>query len=127
MMDSTAAKEDRENISTPMEMAQLAQKLYEGKAVSADASKTMIEILKRVRADFRASIPASVPVASKPGDLNGVRAETGIVFLANRPFVLSVMSTFLADKTNPIPAVTQLFYGHFEKLANSNAYGHKLQ
>jgi hypothetical protein len=37
------------------------------------------------------------------------------------------MSTFLADKTNPIPAVVRLFYRHFEKLANSNAYGHKLQ
>ena len=52
MMDSAPAKEGRENISTPMEMAQLAQKLYEGKAVSADASKTMIDILKRVRGTF---------------------------------------------------------------------------
>jgi beta-lactamase class A len=87
----------------------------------------MIEILKPVEADFRAAIPAAVPVAAKPGDLTGVHAETGIVFLANRPFVLSVMSTFLDDGKNPIPTVARMFYEHFQKLGNSNRYGHKLQ
>ena len=95
MLDSKASVENRENISTPLEMARLAELLYRGKAVDADASKEMIEMLKLVDANFRASMPGDVPVASKPGELNGVRAETGIVFVKNRPFVLSVMSTYL--------------------------------
>ena len=127
MMDSRSAKQDRENISTPMEMARLAEMLYRGRAVSSEASKSMIAILKLVKADFRSTVPKQVEVAAKPGELDGVRAETGIIFLPNRPFVLSVMSTFLDDKTNPIPAVTDLIYRHFEKLAASNRYGHKLQ
>jgi beta-lactamase class A len=87
----------------------------------------MIAILKGVSADFRAGIPGAIPVASKPGQVLGVRAETGIIFLAKRPFVLSVMSTYLDAETNPIPTVTKMVYDHFEKMITSNIYGHKLQ
>jgi beta-lactamase class A len=105
----------------------LAELLYRGKAVDAEASKEMIEILKLVDANFRMSIPDAVAVASKPGELNGVRAETGIVFVKNRPFVLSVMSTYLDPGENPVPTVARMFYEHFEKLARSSRYGNKLQ
>ncbi|HYI93158.1 MAG TPA: serine hydrolase [Bryobacteraceae bacterium] len=127
MLDSKAASEDRENIATPLEMARLVELLYRGKAVDGDASKDMIEILKLVEADFRRTIPLNVSVASKPGSVAGVRAETGIIFLDKRPFVLSVMSTFVDSQTNPIPAITKMVFEHFEKLAASNRYGHKLQ
>jgi beta-lactamase class A len=127
MLDGAAAATDRENISTPLEMAYLAELLHKGKLVSSGASAQMIEIMKGVKADFRANIPAAIPVAAKPGDLTGVHAETGIVFLPKRPFALSVMSTFLDGKTNPVPQIMKLVFQHFEKLGNSNRYGHKLQ
>ena len=117
MLDSNAAAENRENISTPLDMAKLAEMLYRGTAVDAEASREMIGILKLVNASFRSAIPAEVPVASKPGELNGVRAETGIIFLKNRPFVLSVMSTYLESGNNPVPEVARLVYDYFEKLA----------
>jgi beta-lactamase class A len=127
MLDSEASADNRENISTPLEMARIAEMLYRGKVIDAEASREMIGMLKLVDANFRMSIPAEVAVASKPGELNGVRAETGIVFLKNRPFVLSVMSTYLEAGQNPVPAVARMFYEHFEKLARSNRYGNKLQ
>jgi beta-lactamase class A len=127
MLDSKAAEENRENVSTPIEMARLMEALYRGKVCDAEASKEMIAILKGVSADFRAGIPGAIPVASKPGQVLGVRAETGIIFLAKRPFVLSVMSTYLDAETNPIPTVTKMVYDHFEKMITSNIYGHKLQ
>jgi len=127
MLDSNAAAINKENISTPLEMAKLAEMLYRGTAVDAEASKEMIGILTLVNASFRSVIPAEVPVASKPGELNGVRAETGIIFLKNRPFVLSVMATYLESGKNPVPDVARLVYDYFEKLARSNRYGNKLQ
>jgi beta-lactamase class A len=127
MLDSEAAAADRENISTPLDMARLAELLYRGKAVSPHASTEMIEIMKGVAADFRSAVPSGIVVASKPGDLNGVHAETGVVFLTKRPFALSVMSTFLDNGTNPVPEIAKLVFAHFQKLANSNRYGHKLQ
>jgi beta-lactamase class A len=127
MLEPGAAKADRENISTPNEMARMAELLYRGKAVDEAASREMIEILKLVSANFRASIPDSVPIASKPGEVNGVRAETGIVFLPGRPFVLSVMTTYLERGVNPVPQIARMVYEHFEKLSHSNRYGHNLQ
>jgi beta-lactamase class A len=127
MLEPGAAAADRENISTPIDMARIAELLYRGKAADAKASAEMIGILKLPEADFRAAIPASVAVASKPGQLTGVRAETGIVFVDKRPFVLSVMSSYLDPGVNPVPAVARMVYEHFAKLAASNRYGHNLQ
>ncbi|MEO8127882.1 MAG: serine hydrolase [Bryobacteraceae bacterium] len=127
MLDTAAALKDEENISTPQEMAHLVDLIYHGKAVDAEASKEMLVMLQRVNADMRKVIPGSIAVAAKPGELTGVRCETGIVFLPNRPFALSVASTFLDDGRNPVGEVTRIIYEHFEKLAHSNKYGNKLQ
>lgn len=123
MLDAAAAERGDENVSTPVEMVRLAEMIYRGKAVDADASRQMIEIMKLVDADFRAAVPASVAVAAKPGSVTGVHCETGIVFLKNRPFAMSVASTFLSERENPVRAVASLLYGHFEKLGRSNKYG----
>jgi beta-lactamase class A len=127
MLDTAAAARGEENVSTPTEMARLMELIYRRKAVDADASNEMLEIMKRVNADFRAVFPAAIAVASKPGEVTGVRCETGVVFLPGRPFVLSVMSTFLSDGENPVPAVARAVYDHFAKLAASNRYGNRLR
>ncbi|MDZ4799500.1 MAG: serine hydrolase [Bryobacteraceae bacterium] len=123
MIDVAAAARNDENISTPLEMARIMELIYRGKAVSAAASKQMLEILKLPDADFRKTVPANVVVAAKPGGLTGVHCETGVVFVQGRPFVLSVAGTFLTGDANPVPAVTKLFYEHFATLAKSNKYG----
>ena len=65
--------------------------------------------------------------AAKPGELTGVRCETGVVFLPKRPFALSIASTFLDEGRNPVGDVTRILFEHFEKIARSNKYGNKLQ
>jgi beta-lactamase class A len=123
MLDGAAAAKNDENVSTPLEMARIAELIYRGKAVDQEASRQMAEILKLVNADFRKSVPVSVAVASKPGGLTGVRCETGIIFARDRPFVLSVASSFLTEPENPVQAVSKLFYEHFSKLGRSNKFG----
>lgn len=127
MLDSKAAERGEENVSTPVQMARLMELIYRGKAVDAEASRRMIEFLKLVEADFRAALPASVPVAAKPGELTGVHCETGVVLLPGRPFVMSVMSAFLADGENPVPEVARAVYDYFVKLAGSNEYGNRVR
>lgn len=122
MIDAEAAARNDENVSTPSEMARIMELIWRGKAVSETASRAMIETLKLPEADFRASIPAGVVVASNPGGLTGVHCETGVVMVPGRPFVLSVAGTFLG-KGNPVPAVTKLVYDYFSTLAASNRYG----
>mgnify|MGYP001094563863 CR=1 FL=1 len=127
MMDSAAAAREEENISTPLEMARLVETIYRGRAVDEAACAEMLALMKLVKADFRKTVPAQIEVASKPGDVPGVHCETGVVFLPKRPFVLSVMCTFFREGANPVPGVASLVYAHFEKLAASNRYGHRLQ
>ena len=127
MIDIAAATRNEENVSTPLEMATLAAKLYRGEVIDKTASAEMIEILSRVKGDIRSSIPESVRVAAKPGELTGVRCETGIVYLDKRPFAISVAGAFLGDKANPVPEAVKIIFHHFELLAKSNRYGRGLQ
>jgi beta-lactamase class A len=127
MMDIAAATRDEENVSTPREMARLAEMLYRGRLADEAASREMIEIMKTVKGSMRKTIPAEIAVAAKPGELPGVRTETGIVFLPGRPFVLSVMGTYLPDKLDPLEPVIRIVYEHFVRLANANRYGHRVR
>lgn len=127
MMDAAAATRDEENVSTPREMARLAEMLFRGRLVDQEACRQMLAIMRTVEAGMRKAVPHEVAVASKPGSVPGVRCETGIVFLPGRPFVLSVMGTFLGDKEDPVEAATRVVYGHFQRLARSNRYGHRVR
>ncbi|MSU66720.1 MAG: serine hydrolase [Opitutus sp.] len=132
MLDNTsAAARDQENISTPLEMARLAELLYQGKFAG---SAEMIEILKLVDigwqlpdSGFRGAIPKEVVVAAKPGSVRGVQCETGIVFLEHRPFVLSVMGGYLGESSKPVSEVTKIVFAHFQTLAASNSYGNRVR
>ncbi|WP_031495132.1 serine hydrolase [Bryobacter aggregatus] len=123
MIDQAAATRNEENVSTPEDMADMLRVIYEGKAVNAKASAEMIAMLKLVKAGMRRAIPPAIEVASKPGELVGVRTETGIVYLKGRPFVLAVMGTYLNESDSPIEAVTKIVFDCFQKLAAGNIYG----
>jgi beta-lactamase class A len=124
MLDSASAARDNENVSTPLEMAHLVEMIYRGKF---EDGKEMLEILKTVNAEFRRAIPEDIPVAAKPGSLERVRCETGIVFLPGRPFALSVTSTFLDEQKNPVSDVAWIVFSYFDKLAHSNSYGNRVR
>jgi beta-lactamase class A len=127
MMDSAAAQRGDENVASPMEMARLVEMLDRGALANPEDTRQMIAILKRVKARMRASIPAEVEVAAKPGDLPGVECETGIVYLPGRPFVLSVAGAYLDDSYHPVTEVTKAVFDYFSRLANANVYGHRLK
>lgn len=127
MMDNAAAERGDENTSTPVELARLVEMLYRGKAADPQSCVQMLDIMKLVKGDLRATIPPSIETASKTGSLEGVRCETGIVYLPGRPFVVGVFSTFLDPGSNPVGEAMKIVYQHFLKLAGANQYGHKLR
>ncbi|MBL8232467.1 MAG: serine hydrolase [Bryobacterales bacterium] len=126
MLDSAAAKRDDENIATPSEMAQLAELIYRGRTVSEQASKEMLDIMRLVKAHFKKAIP-NVDIASKPGGIPAVKCETGVVFLRNRPYALSVMTTMVPENSDMIEKAIAIVHAHFERLSTSNRYGHKVE
>jgi len=129
MLDSEAATKGMENVSTPVEMSRLMEMIHRGKACSAvdaqDDCKEMMRILKLVKGQIRASVPAEIEVASKTGDLVGVKCETAVVLHPRRPFVLSVFGSYLRGEENPVAPVARMFFEYFDVLGSANAYGNR--
>lgn len=131
MMDVEAGRASRENLSTPREMVTLLELLHRGKALDAEHTALAIEILKYPKStSLRRGVPPQVEVANKPGGIPGVACDSGIVLLAGRPYVISVMTTYGRDEENAGRAITEAsrsVFAYFERLARSNAYGARTQ
>jgi len=110
MMDTAAARRGDENVSTPDEIARLLQALPpEG-----------IELLKKPKESrLRRGLPPGVATADKPGELDGVRVDAGIVYAKNRPYIFCVMTTFLRSETEGERAIEEIArsaYEYFSRL-----------
>lgn len=130
MLDTEAQRASRENLSTPREMAALLEMLHSGKLLDASHTAAALEILTyRKNTPLRRGLPDSVALANKPGGIGGVRCDSGIVLLAGRPYVISVMTTFVKDEEaaeRAISDVSRKVYDSFERLARSNVHGARL-
>lgn len=130
MLDTAAAREGRENTSTPREMAALLEALYRGKVVDRALTDDLFKVLSVPKDKYiPRGLPADVVAANKPGWLDGVRTDSGIVFAKDRPFVLSVMTTFDADEAaaeRTIARIAAAAYRYFDRLGRSSPYGRVL-
>jgi beta-lactamase class A len=131
MIDLDAARRGDENVSTPADLATLVIALHRGEGLSAQAHAIALDILRKPKATpIRAGVPASVVVASKSGDLEGVRADAGIVEVPNRPYVFAAMATYLpvSDDDDPgnLEALARASYGYFSRRASISAYGRQI-
>jgi beta-lactamase class A len=127
MMDLKAAVDGRENISTPREMMQLLEQLYRGKLVGQPLLDDFFTVLATPKESWLPrSLPEDLRIANKPGALEGVRNDSGIVFLKNRPYVICVMTTYLASERAGEDAITEISaaaYGLFDRLARASDLG----
>lgn len=127
MLDAQAQRAGRENLSSPREMTQLLALLHQGKVLDAEHTAAALEILKYAKdTPLRRGLPANVALADKPGSLEGVRCDSGIVMLAGRPYAISVMTTFANDSEaaeRAITEVSRILFDYFQRVAKSNALG----
>lgn len=127
MMDLRAAAEGRENVSTPLEMMTLLERIWKGGALGGPYREELLAILAIPKdSPLRAGVPEGVEVAEKPGALEAVRCDSGIVMLPGRPYVLCVMTTYLkrdADGDPAIARVSRIVYEHLSRLARSSPIG----
>jgi beta-lactamase class A len=130
MMDSAAARRGDENVASPADLERVLQVLHRGVGLSETARATALDMMTRpMDSPLRAGIPAGVRVASKPGSLDGVEADAGIVHLEGRPFVIVVMTTFLAQNGaggRAITDITRTTFGYFNRLARAGVEGRLL-
>jgi len=127
MMDVKAAAEGRENISTPQEMLTLLEKIYQGKVLDKEMTADFFKMLSTHKDSFiPRDLPDGLQIANKPGELEAVRNDSGIVFLQNRPYIICVMTTYLIRERDGVEAIAKISaaaYRYFDRLARSSPYG----
>jgi beta-lactamase class A len=127
MMDVKAAAEGRENISTPAEMMTLLAALYQAKVLNKVMTDDFFKVLSiHKESSIPRELPDSVRIANKPGELEGVRNDSGIVFADNRPYVLCVMTTYLRNERqgeDSIARISAAVYRMFDRLGRASEYG----
>ena len=127
MMDLEAAKEGRENISTPREMMQLLDAIYHGKVLNKESTSDFFKMLSTGKASFiPRELPPDLKVANKPGELEAVRNDSGIVFVQNRPYVICVMTAYLRNERDGEDAISKVSletWRMFDRLSRATEYG----
>ena len=124
MMDTDAARRGEENVSSPAEIVHLLD-------IIRKEQPDAIALLKRPKQSrLRRGLPERVDAADKPGELEGVRVDAGVVFARNRPYILCVMTTFLkneADGERAIEEISRTAYEYFSRLGAGGSLGRQLR
>lgn len=127
MMDVKAAEEGRENISSPSEMVMLLEALYRGKVLNKSMTEDFFNMLSVHKESYiPRELPEDLKVANKPGELEGVRNDSGIVFTGKRPYAISVMTAYLRREKDGGDAITKISsaaYQMFDRLSRASEYG----
>ncbi len=97
--DNVAFRAGQNNTTTAGALLVLLEAIANGRAVSADASREMVGILKRQK--FNQGIPAGLPpgtaVAHKTGSITKIQHDAGIVY-SPHPYALVVLVRGLEDE-----------------------------
>jgi len=94
MQDYIAIKEGKENLSSVKEMNLILEMLDSARAIKPEVAKKVLNILSINKATpISQPLPEHIVVAGKTGGMPGVRCETAIIYLANRKYILTVMTS----------------------------------
>ena len=127
MMDVKAAAEGRENVSTPNEMMKLLESLYRGEVLNKEMTDDFFKVLSTHKDSWIPRLlPDGLKIADKPGALEGVRNDSGVVFVDKRPYVICVMTTYLRNEPEGEEAISNVSlaaWRMFDRLARASEYG----
>jgi beta-lactamase class A len=130
MIRPDASARGEENVSTPREAADLMVKLNRCELpLGAAGCRRVREILEIPKGGpVRSPVPAGVPIAFKPGGLEGVATVWALVGLPGRPYVLTVMTNYggagaAGDGDAVIRAASEAAYRYFSTVAGSTPHG----
>jgi beta-lactamase class A len=127
MMDLKAATEGRENVSTPAEMMSLLEAIYRGKVLNKDMTDDFFKVLSTHKDSWiPRDLPDDLKIANKPGSLEGVRNDSGVIFVEKRPYILCVMTTYLRHERDGEEAISRISleaWRMFDRIARASEYG----
>jgi len=127
MIDLPAARRGDENVATPREMTRLLEAIWKGQVLNQAMTQAFLEQLSTLKqSSIPRLLPSTVRIANKPGDLDGVRADIGIVYAEHRPFAIGVMTTMVRDERAAETTISEIAlaaYRYFEMVGKTTPYG----
>ena len=127
MMDVNAAREGRENTATPRELAALLRAAHDGRVFDKPTTEAFFAMLSIPRISYLARLlPPDLKIASKQGNLDGVRNDAGIVYTPGRPFAIAVMVTYSGDDLAAEDAIARIgraAWSYFDRVGKSSPLG----
>lgn len=119
MMDFQAIKEGRTNTTTPIEMANILEKIYKSEILNKEYSKLALDIMKRQlhKDTIGRYLPEDIVVANKTGSLEGLNHDIGIVYSNKFTYMIGVFTEKGKDNiTNKklIGNISKLVYEYFQ-------------
>ncbi|HEX9117347.1 MAG TPA: serine hydrolase, partial [Anaerolineae bacterium] len=111
----------------PREMMTLLESLYRGKVLNKEMTDDFFKMLSTKKESFiPRELPDDLQIANKPGELEGVRNDSGVIFAKNRPYILCVMTTYLRNERSGEEAISKISgatYRMFDRLGRASEYG----
>ena len=131
MMDAQAARAGRENTATPRELVTLLAALHGGRVLGKAAADSCFAMLSTLKNGYVTRLlPPDLAVANKPGDLDGVRNDAGVVLVPGRPFAIAVMTTYSGDDRaaeGSIAEIARAAWRYFDRVGRSSALGRAMR
>jgi beta-lactamase class A len=128
MQDHDSVREGNENLSTPAELVRFLDMLYSRQGFSSSICEETLRILKKPKRGYLAPGQSEgVVVANKPGGMDKVLTDAGIVYLERRPYALCIMTTYglgdprLGEKF--ITDTAEFIHGYMAMLDRSGPWG----
>jgi beta-lactamase class A len=126
MLDYDAQAANQENVANAGDAAVLMMKVANcSLPLSKDSCVTMRKILEIPKTPFPVTdpIPKDIPVAFKPGSMEGVLSGWGIVGLPERPYAFAIMTTYGTSNATAVRDASAAGFDYFWRLGRANQYG----
>ena len=127
MMDPDAINRGEENVSTPNELTAMMEKLYKGNPTPRVSEQVLTIMSKPKSAYLNKAVGPNIRVANKPGGMDKVICDAGIVFLPNNPYTVSIMTKFaMVDSVSQeafVIEVAKTIHKSMETLDVANEFG----
>ena len=127
MQDKAAVARNDENVSTPAECVAMLEHLQAGRPSPWVAEQCLSIIKKSKVSPLNQVVPTGTPLANKPGGMDRVRCDAGIVYLPNRPYAIAVMTKFalgtVPQQDRFIVDVASTVHNSMAALDSTNDYG----
>jgi beta-lactamase class A len=128
MQDHDSVREGNENLTTPADVVRFLGLLYSGQGLSSSVCEETLRILKKPKRGYMGpGLPEDIVIASKPGGMDKVRNDAGIVYQKRRPYALCIMTAYgLGDRRlgeQLIADTTNFIHGYMAMLDRSGPWG----